>query len=428
MKTYQCMLNALVKNNRIDIDIFKEHDVKMGLRNADGTGVLVGLTKIGSVEGYEKTEEGIRPLPGKLLYRGHDIYDIVARYKQQKIGFEETAYLLLFGDFPQKHELVIFTEILDRYRALPQDFTENMILKNPSKSIMNKIQRSILVLYSYDSCPEDLSIENQLKQCIQLIAALPTIVAYGYHAKAHFFNKKSLYIHNPLMGRGTAANLLHMLRPDNSFSDLEEQVLDLLLLLHAEHGGGNNSTFTTAVVTTTGTDCYSAISAAVGSLKGPKHGGANELVGTMIDHIITTCDWQNEQALKGCLENIVNDDQGLGLIYGLGHAVYKKTDPRAEILREKAEALALEKDQMTLFRLYENIEAFGKEILYKKIGKHVATNTDFYANLVYRLLGIPEELYTPLFATGRIVGWCAHRIETLLSNPKIHRPAYKFIK
>ncbi|MBN2795518.1 MAG: citrate synthase [Clostridia bacterium] len=429
MSTYASMLNQLKTNNSISPSLFQEHNVKSGLRNSDGTGVLVGLTKIGSVEGYLRTDEGIKPSEGRLLYRGIEITDIVKRY-ENRTGFEETAYLLLFGNFPNEDELKVFNRLIDDARTLPKDFTENMILKNPSSSIMNKIQRSILVLYSYDENPEDMTLDNQLKQCIRLIGALPTILAYGYHAKSHYFDQKSLYIHMPIGQKSTAANILHMLRPDNSYTPLEEQVLDMLLLLHAEHGGGNNSTFTTAVVTTTGTDTYSALAAAVGSLKGPKHGGANELVGQMIDYILERIHDQSDKEIKNILIQILETggfDQR-GLIYGLGHAVYTLTDPRAEILKVKAKALAYEKNRMALYDLYEKIETIGKEILILKKNKPIATNTDFYANLVYRLLEIPEDLYTPLFATGRMVGWCAHRIETMLSNPKILRPAYQYVK
>lgn len=429
MYIYESMLSQLERNNTISPLLFDKHQVKSGLRNKDGTGVLVGLTKIASVEGYKKENDKIIPSHGQLIYRGYNIEDLLNDQSESCI-FEKISYLLLFGQMPTGQELDRYKEMIDDHRNLPKHFTENMILKNPSSSIMNKIQRSILVLYSYDDSPEEMTLDNQLKQCIQLIASLPTIVAYGYHAKNHFFNQQSLYIHKPLKGFSTAANILHMLRPDNTYSPLEEEVLDLLLLLHAEHGGGNNSTFTTAVVSTTGTDTYSAISAAVGSLKGPKHGGANELVGQMIDDIMSSTNWHDDACISSYLTHTITDggfDQR-GLIYGLGHAVYTLTDPRAEILKEKAKALALEKGQIDLFDLYERIERIGKDILYSKKQVPIATNTDFYANLVYRLLGVPSDLYTPLFATGRIVGWCAHRIETLLSNPKILRPAYHYVE
>ena len=423
------MIENAISNNTIPKELFKCHGVKSGLRNSDGSGVLVGLTKIGDVKGYDSVDGKIIPSRGQLTYRNHTIEEIIKKYEGATC-FEETAYLLLFGHFPSIEELNNFQSILSLSRTLPPDFTENMILKNPSRSIMNKIQRALLVLYSYDDNPEDMSIDNQLIQCIRLIAALPTILSYGYHAKAHYFQGKSLYIHKPDLNKRTAANILHMLRPDNQYTQLEERVLDMLLVLHAEHGGGNNSTFTTTVVTTTGTDTYSAMAAAVGSLKGPKHGGANELVGTMIDDIIANCHNRDISSLKEYLRKIISMETNnqLGLIYGLGHAVYTKSDPRAEILKEKAKLLAEEKNQLPLYYLYENIESIGKKLIFELKGKQICANTDFYANLVYRLLNIPRDLYTPLFSAARIVGWSAHRIETLLSNPKILRPAYRYIK
>ncbi|MCH4888959.1 citrate synthase [Acidaminobacter sp. JC074] len=423
------MIEKALTCNTIPKELFKTHNVKSGLRNSDGTGVLVGLTKIGNVKGYDLVDSQVIPSNGQLTYRDHNIHDIIKRYEGSTC-FEQTAYLLLFGHFPDEEELESFNKLLSESRTLPPDFTENMILKNPSKSIMNKIQRSLLVLYSYDDKAEDMTLSNQLMQCIRLIAFMPTIISYGYHAKAHYFQSKSLYIHKPDLMKKTAANILHMLRPDNSYTPLEEHVLDLLLVLHAEHGGGNNSTFTTTVVTSTGTDTYSAMAAAVGSLKGPKHGGANELVGSMIDDIIKNCNYKNKDDLRDYLLNIMDKktDNHRGLLYGLGHAVYTKSDPRAEILKAKAKALAIEKNKLEVYDLYESIENTGKSLIYDLKNKHICANTDFYANLVYRLLEIPKDLYTPLFATARIVGWSAHRLETLLSNPRILRPAYKYIK
>lgn len=427
---YDNFIHHLEKNNTIHEALFQKHNVKIGLRNKNGTGVLVGLTTIAEVEGYKKEDNQIIATEGKLFYRGENIYDIVSRLDNKSMAFEETAFLLIFGYYPDHEELTHFTKLIDQERTLPKDFTENMILKNPSKSIMNKIQRSILVLYSYDETPEDNSLSHQLLQSIKLIGAMPTIMSYGYHAKSHYFKNESLYIHKPKDNIGTAANILHMLRPDNSYTDLERSTLDLLLLLHAEHGGGNNSTFTTSVVSSTGTDIYSAIAAAVGSLKGPKHGGANAIVGDMMNDILENCNWQSEEALRHYLSRMLGKEvfDKSGLIYGIGHAVYTLSDPRAEILKKKAKALAMEKNQLELYELYETIERISKRLIYEKKGMRKAANTDFYANLVYRLLEIPEDLYTPLFATARIVGWCAHRIETLLSNPKILRPAYHCIK
>lgn len=429
-KVYDHFIHHLKKNNTIHEDLFYKHNVKIGLRNKNGTGVLVGLTTIAEVEGYIKKDNEIIATEGKLFYRGENIYDLVNRFDNKPLAFEKTAFLLIFGYYPEHDELMHFSDLIDKERALPKDFTENMILKNPSKSIMNKIQRSILVLYSYDQTPEDNSLSHQLLQSIKLIGAMPTIMSYGYHAKSHYFKNESLYIHKPKSHIGTAANILHMLRPDNNYTDLERSTLDLLLLLHAEHGGGNNSTFTTSVVSSTGTDIYSAISAAVGSLKGPKHGGANTIVGDMINDILKNCKWQSKTALTDYLVQVLEKKafDNSGLIYGIGHAVYTLSDPRAEILKKKARELAIEKNQLALYELYETIEKISKTLIYEKKGLRKAANTDFYANLVYRLLDIPEDLYTPLFATARIVGWCAHRIETLLSNPKILRPAYHCIK
>ncbi len=427
------MLEIIESNNRINNQLFSQHKVKRGLRNSDGTGVLVGLTKIGSVKGYDLVDGKKEASQGKLLYRGIDLNHLVHGFQSEnRCGFEEITYLLIFGHLPNENELNYFNKLLDSHRTLPDGFTENMILKIPSKDIMNKIQRSILVLYSHDETPDDTSLKNLVRQSIKLIALLPTIISYGFQAKSHYFNKKSLYIHKPQSGIGTAANILHMIRPDNSYTEKEKEVLDLLLVIHAEHGGGNNSTFTTSVISSTGTDTYSAISAAVGSLKGPKHGGANVKVADMISDIKTHCEYKDLKALEEYLEKILNKEafDQTGLVYGMGHAVYTKSDPRAELLKQKAYELALEKGQLKDFELYTHIESISKKLFYQKRGPefHIAANTDLYAGLVYQLLDIPQDLYTPLFATARISGWCAHRIEQILSDPKILRPAYAFVE
>lgn len=418
--------------NTIDNTLFTKYKVKRGLRNSNGTGVLVGLTKIGSVQGYEMVNNEKVPCEGKLLYRNIDLMALVNGFQaDNRTGFEEVVFLLIFGYLPNEEELNSFNHQLDQYRDLPPRFTENMILKIPSKDIMNKIQRSVLVLYSHDDNPDDITPENLVEQSLKLIARLPTIIAYGYQAKRHYFDKKSLFIHKPKSGIGTAGNILHLMRADNQYTNTEKEVLDLLLVIHAEHGGGNNSTFTTSVISSTGTDTYSAISAAVGSLKGPKHGGANKKVAEMMNHIMSHCEYQNEDDLEKYLRKILKKEANdcSGLIYGMGHAVYTISDPRANLLKNKAYELAKEKNKLSLFQLYANVEKITKCLFKELKGEdfHIAANTDLYACLVYQLLGISEDLYTPLFAAARIAGWCAHRIEQILSDPKILRPAYAFV-
>lgn len=420
--------------NRIPEENYDLYDVRRGLRNPNGTGVLVGLTEVGSVQGYDIVENVKLPSEGKLFYRGYNITDLVDGFQRDKrMGFEEIAHLLLMGALPTKLELFEFNELLNEYRKLPEGFTENMILKIPSNDIMNKLQRSVLVLYSHDDNPDDLSTSNLLRQSISLIAQFPVILAYGYQAKAHYFEKKSLFIHQPDPSVGTAENILRLSRPDCVYSKTEAETLDLLLVIHAEHGGGNNSAFATHVVSSSGTDTYSAISAALGCLKGPKHGGANRKVYEMVQDIQTNClDWKDEQALKRYLQKIINkkafDDKGL--IYGMGHAVYTLSDPRAVLLKEKARELAKEKDCLSTYALYESIERLTKIIFKERKGESaaIAANVDLYSGFVYEMLGIPPALYTPLFATARVAGWCAHRIEQVISDPKIIRPAYKSVK
>jgi citrate synthase len=414
--------------NTIDPDYYKKYNVKQGLRNADGTGVAVGFTKVGSVHGYEFIEGVKTPMDGQLFYRDKEIHDVVNSYKGY--GYETVAYLLLFGKLPTAEELDEFNEVLDRFRKLPPGFTENMILKIPSKNIMNKLQRSTLVLYSHDHDPDNTAVQNLLLQSLKLIARYPTIISYGYQAKAHYFDQESLFIHAPQEKIGTAKNILHMIRADNQYTQLEADTLDLLLVLHAEHGGGNNSAFTVHVVSSSGTDTYSAMAAAVGSLKGPKHGGANIKVRNMIDDIkINVKDLSDEKALKNYLLKILNKEtfNQKGLIYGMGHAVYTMSDPRAEILKKKAKELAESKDRLEEYMLYSNIEKLTKEIFKEQRDMEICANVDLYSGFVYELLNIPKDLYTPLFAVARIAGWCAHRIEQIVSDKRIIRPAYKSI-
>jgi citrate synthase len=421
------------QNNLIEQDYYSKYNVKRGLRNDNGTGVLVGLTKIGDVHGYIIDEGEKVPNEGRLTYRGIDVKEIVdGCFAEKRFGFEEVCFLLLFGKLPNKDAMKEFNELLGSLRTLPYGFTEDMILKAPSKDIMNKLQRSILVAYSYDANPDDISVKNVLRQSIELIARFPSMISYGYQAKAHYYDGKSLFLHSPDPSLGTAQNILHMIRPDNKYTQTEAELLDLAMVLHAEHGGGNNSAFATHVVTSTGTDTYSAIATAVGALKGPKHGGANIKVMEMMDHIKeNVVDWKNEDEIEAFLRKILRKEafDKTGLIYGMGHAIYTISDPRASILREKAKELAIEKNRLDEYRLYRNIEQISIKIFagHEKNPRPIAANVDFYSGFVYDMLNIPRELYTPLFAASRVPGWCAHRIEQLVSEPKIIRPAYKSV-
>lgn len=414
------------ENNQINPELYEKYDVKRGLRNSNGTGVLVGLTGVGDVYGY-RMENGVKiPDHGRLYYRGYEIMALIDGFqKDGRFGFEETCYLLLFGELPDENKLAMFNKLLGENRDLPNGFTEDMMLKAPSRDIMNKLARSILAAYCYDSNPDDLSLQNVLRQSIELIARFPTMVAYGYQAKARYYDQKSLFIHSPQPKLSTAENLLYMIRSNCEYSRLEAELLDLALVLHAEHGGGNNSTFAARVVTTTGTDTYSAMAAAVGSLKGGKHGGANIKVLEMMEDIKRNVkDWQNEAEISEYLRKInagkAND--GSGLIYGMGHAVYTLSDPRAIRLKEKAEELAHAKGLEEELNLYTTIERLAPAILGRE---NISANVDFYSGFVYTALDIPKELFTPIFAVARISGWCAHRIEELVSKGKIIRPAYK---
>jgi citrate synthase len=429
------LIKAMAKdareNGSIPEYIYRKYDVKRGLRNSNGTGVLVGLTDVGSVHGYTLSEGVKSPAHGRLVYRGYDIYDLVDGFQSEKrFGFEEVVYLLLAGTLPDRGTLNAFNEAIGACRELPEGFVENMILKIPSQDIMNKLQRSVLVLYSHDPEPDNTETENLIRQSIQLIAQFPTIISYGYQAKMHYFNKQSLYIHQPDAKRSTSENILMLTRPNCEYTAKEAEILDLLLVMHAEHGGGNNSTFAVRVVSSSGTYTYAAISAAIGSLKGPKHGGANYKVNQMVDDIIQNCsNWRDLVALKAYLKLIIEKKafDKTGLIYGMGHAVYTLSDPRAVLLRKKARELAEEKGKIELFELYEHIEDLSKALFKDLRGEavEISANLDLYSGFVYQMLKIPCELYTPLFATARVAGWCAHRIEQLISDAKIIRPAYQ---
>ena len=423
------------KNDPIDQSLYQKYDVRRGLRYPDGRGVLVGLTRVGDVVGYEVKDGKKVAVPGKLLYRGYNIEDLISdAEKNNQFGFEQTVYLLLFGELPTQEQLDEFNAFLSSKRFLPENFTEDRIIKTPSSDIMNNLAREVLACYSFDKDPENRSVENNLRQCIELIARFPTLTAYTYQAKRHYYDGKSLYIHNPKLELSTAENFLRIIRRNKSYTKLEAETLDLALILHAEHGGGNNSSLTVHVVSSADTDTYSAIASAVGSLKGHRHGGANNKVMSMMDNIKENIsDWSNEEEIKEYLRKIVRKEafDHSGLIYGQGHAVYTISDPRAILLKKKAALLAKEKgpEYEEEFNLYQTIEkltpiVFSEE---KNSDKKICTNVDFYSGFVYSMLNIPRELFTPLFAIARVAGWSAHRIEEIVSGGKIYRPAYKNI-
>ena len=421
-------------NDYIDMSLYNQYNVKRGLRNADGTGVLVGLTRVGDVHGYIIDEGEKVAVDGKLYYRGIDVEEIVAAAQREgRFCFEETVFLLMFGILPNKEELAEFSAHVGSLRALPKFFAEDSIIKAPSRDIMNKLARSVLTLYSYDDDPENQSPENVLRQCLELIARFPTIVAYSYMAKKHYFDHGSLIIHLPEASASCAETVLSLIRPDQNFSRLEAEILDLALVLHAEHGGGNNSTFAVHLVSSADTDTYSAISAGIGSLKGFKHGGANiKVIGMMQDLEQNVKNWESEEEVSAYLVSILRGEafDRTGLIYGQGHAVYTKSDPRAILLRDKAAALAEEKGLSKEFDLYRMVERLAP-IEFKKFkgqDKDICTNVDFYSGFVYKMLGIPSDLYTPIFAVSRIAGWCAHRMEEIVAGGKIIRPAYKCVQ
>ncbi len=418
--------------DRIDLALFDRYDVQRGLRDKNGNGVVTGLTNISRIESFKMVDGVKTPCEGKLWYRGYDCIELVKGFRQKRYGFEEAAYLLLFGELPTEEELKNFRHVLASERTLPTNFTRDVIMKAPSSDIMNSMTRSVLTLASYDKNCKDTSIENVLRQCIGLISLFPVLAVYGYHAYNHYENDDSMYIHRPSKKLTTAENILMMLRPDKKYTELEARVLDIALVLHMEHGGGNNSTFTTRVVTSSGSDTYSVIAAALSSLKGPKHGGANiKVVEMMRDLEANVSDWEDEDAVRAYLQRILNKEafDRKGLIYGMGHAVYSLSDPRAQVFKGFVEKLAEAKGRQRDFALYSMIERVAPELIAQKsrIYKGVSANVDFYSGFVYSMLEIPLELYTPIFAIARIVGWSAHRIEELLNMDKIIRPAYKSV-
>jgi citrate synthase len=421
-------------NDYIDSELYSRFNVKRGLRNADGTGVLVGLTRIGDVHGYIIDEGEKVSVEGKLYYRGISVEDLIkGSAAEGRYGFEEAVYLLLFGDLPSREQLEKFSTLMGKARALPRNFAEDSIMKAPSRDIMNKLARSVLTLYSYDEDPENLSPENVLRQCIELIARFPTIVAYSYMAKKHYYDHESLIIHLPESDCRSAETVLSLIRPDQKYTRLEAEILDLALVLHAEHGGGNNSSFAVHVVSSADTDTYSAIGAAIGSLKGFKHGGANiKTMGMMEDIKRNVKRWDSETEVADYLARILRGEahDGSGLIYGQGHAVYTKSDPRAVLIRDKASLLAAEKKLTDEFNLYLLIERLAPLVFRKVKGvdKDICSNVDFYSGFVYKMLGIPYELFTPIFAVSRVAGWCAHRMEEIISGGRIIRPAYKCVQ
>jgi len=420
-----------IHNDPINPDLYCKYDVKRGLRNANGTGVLVGLTRIGDVVGYEIKDGQKIAVPGRLVYRGYNVEDLIKDSENNhQYGFEQCAYLLLFGELPTKQQLENFSNYMGECRILPPNFTEDMIMKAPSKDIMNKMARGVLASYSYDDNPEDRTLGNIIRQCVQLIARFSTLAAYGYQAKRRYYDDKSMYIHNPKSDISTAENFLRLIRSDKNFTPLEAQILDLALILHAEHGGGNNSSLTVHVVSSADTDTYSAIAAAIGSLKGSRHGGANIRVVEMMDEIKANVkDWTNEEEIAAYLKKIVDKDafDHTGKVYGIGHAVYTISDPREVLLKAKAKELAKEKDCLEEFELYNIIEKLAPKIIQDRhpSAERVCANVDFYSGFVYSMLNIPRELFTPIFAISRIAGWSAHRIEEVISGGRIYRPAYK---
>ena len=423
--------NMCREEGAINPELYIKHSVNRGLRDLNGKGVLTGLTEISEIQSKQLIDGVEVPCEGLLYYRGYNVKEIVADMaKRGRYGFEETIYILLFGKLPDKNQLDEFKSVLVNYRELPVSFVRDFIMKAPSGDIMNCLARCVLALYSYDEKPDDTTIGNVLRQCIRLISLFPQLAVYGYQAYNYYVKEnKSFFIHEPKPEYSTAENILYMLRIDGQFTPLEAELLDLALILHAEHGGGNNSTFTTHVVTSSGTDTYSAIAAALGSLKGPRHGGANIKVRHMFKDIKNAVkDWNNDEEIKAYLMKLLNKEafDKSGLIYGMGHAVYSLSDPRAEVFKGFVEQLAVEKGLEDEYSLYANVERLAPDVIAKKrkIYKGVSANVDFYSGFVYEMLGIPEELYTPIFAIARIAGWSAHRLEEIINSGKIIRPAY----
>lgn len=427
----EALTKVCEENSKMDVSLYGKYDVKRGLRDINGKGVLAGLTQVSNIVSSKTIDGKSVPCDGELYYRGINIRDLTNGFlKENRFGFEETTYLLLFGVLPTEEQLKDFCKILGNQRSLPRNFVRDVIMKAPSKDMMNTLSRSVLTLYSYDSNPEDISLPNVLRQCINLISIFPMLSVYGYQAHRHYNQNKSLYIHNPKKELSTAENILRMLRSDKKYTPLEAKILDLALVLHMEHGGGNNSTFTTHVVSSSGTDTYSAIAAALGSLKGPKHGGANIKVVSMFDDMKKHVhDWKDEEEVSAYLQKLLHKEafDKRGLIYGMGHAVYSISDPRARIFKQFVKQLADEKGRQKDYRLYEMVERLAPVIIAEErhIYKGVSANVDFYSGFVYSMLELPLELYTPMFAIARIVGWSAHRMEELINTDKIIRPAYK---
>ena len=422
----------LLKNHHIDPNLYVEYNVKRGLRDSAGKGVLTGLTEISDVNGYNLINGRQILADGRVYYQGINVQDIISGLNGRRFGFEETVYLLIFGKLPSKEELSRFLDMMADMEDLGGRFVRDVVMKGTNANIMNAMQRCVLALYTYDDNPEDISPENVLRQSLELIAKLPEIAVYSYHAYRHFRKDETLFIRNPQKGLSLAENILLMLRPDGKYTELEAKVLDIALILHAEHGGGNNSTFTTHVVTSSGTDTYSSTAASIGSLKGPRHGGANLKVQNMFADLKAHVEhWDNEDEIVDYLKRVLNKEafDHAGLIYGMGHAVYPLSDPREVILKRFAQALAEEKGMTEEFKLYDRVESVaGKLIMeHRKLFKNVCANVDFYSGFVYSMLGIPEELFTPIFAIARMPGWSAHRLEELINANKIIRPAYKYV-
>ncbi|MDO5155953.1 MAG: citrate/2-methylcitrate synthase [Eubacteriales bacterium] len=422
----------LLKNHRIEKELYTKYDVKRGLRDTNGKGVLTGLTEVSDVSAYQNVNNEQIASDGRLYYQGYDVKTLIEGLEGRRFGFEEIVYLLLFGKLPNEQEFKDFLVVMEKMQTLSNRFVRDVVMKASNSNIMNAMQRCILTLYTYDSDPDDISPMNVLRQSLELINKLPLIAVYSYSSYCHFRKNESLQIRNPMKGLSLAENILQMVRYDGKYTELEAKVLDIALILHAEHGGGNNSTFTTHVVTSSGTDTYSSISASIGSLKGPRHGGANLKVQNMFRDIRkNVANINDEDALQSYLIKILNKDafDRSGLIYGMGHAVYTLSDPREVILKEYARRLSEEKGMMDEFLFYDSVERLSAKLIMEKhkVNKNVCANVDFYSGMVYTMLGIPEELFTPIFAIARIPGWCSHRLEELLNGNKIIRPAYKYV-
>lgn len=432
-KKFDELVEFSKRSGKIDLSLYTEYDVKRGLRDSSGQGVLTGLTEISDVLAFDVDENGEKyPVDGSLYYQGYNVRDLIHGTDARRFGVEEVIYLLLFGELPTQTQLDEFNEILSYYRELPDTFVRDVVMKATSKNMMNTLQKCVLTLYSYDDNPDDISIPNVLRQSLSLIAKLPLIAVYGYHAYRHYHENENLFIRNPKPELSMAENILQMLHPDGAYTELEAKVLDVALILHADHGGGNNSTFTTHVVSSSGTDTYSAIAASLSSLKGPKHGGANLKVMEMFEDIkANVSDWEDEEELRSYLMKMLDKKafDNSGLIYGMGHAVYTLSDPRCVILKRYAKKLSVEKQEEREFALYERVERIAGDCIARRrrLLKPVCANVDFYSGFVYAMLGLPRELYTPIFAISRIAGWSAHRIEELVNEGKIIRPAYKYV-